>query len=295
MLLEGVLSWLVPTTLRAALISFLFYSTLQNIIKKVNGQKFVYRFVSYPDVLKGEVGAWSEGGNANWMALPKRGESRGERKESGAAEVTKVAGETGVAAGVKPSNRNDYIHSGLYTSFTLHSLQNGRQLFKSIKMENPAIKMADRKAAITEQPQPSSVIKYGNTSPAKVTPPASQTATESSLMSDRLDPAQSETSLPSQTANTFEDVRVPVAVAPFGLQGPTSTCPVSPSPVPDSSQELVMDSDVESGSSQPTEAQLQQLQDKASTCTETMSSISRISVKKNVFCVISHISHCIFK
>lgn len=230
----------------------------KNIIKKVNGQKFVYRFVSYPDVLKGEAAARSEGGDADWMALPKTGESGGGRREGDPAEVTKVAGETGGAAGVKPSNRNDYIHSGLYTSFTLHSLQNGRQLFKSIKMENPAVKMADRKAATAQPPQPPSVIKYGNTSPPKVLPPASQMGTEPSHMSDRLDPAQSETSCSSSLPSSFEDVRVPVAVAPFGLHGPTSTCPVSPSPVPDSSQELVMDSDVESGSSQPTEAQLQE-------------------------------------
>lgn len=51
----------------------------KNIIKKVNGQKFVYRFVSYPDVLKGEAAARSEGGDADWMALPKTGESGGER------------------------------------------------------------------------------------------------------------------------------------------------------------------------------------------------------------------------
>lgn len=259
------------------------YSVLQNIIKKVNGQKFVYRFVSYPDVLKGEAVAQSEGGDGDWMALPKRGEGRGEKREGDLAEVTKVpVGTSTVVA--KPSNRNDYIHSGLYTSFTLHSLQNGRQLFKSIKMENPAVKMADRKATTAQPPQPPSVIKYGNTSPPKVLLPASQIGTEPSLMSDRLDSTQSETScsssLPSQTACAFEDVEVPVAPAAFGLQGLTTTSPVSPSLLPDSSQVLVNDSDVESVSSQPTEAQLQE---KASTHTETTSSISKILVDTHLF------------
>lgn len=252
----------------------------------MNGQKFVYRFVSYPDVLKGEAAAQSEGGDGDWMALLKRGEGRGEKKVGGLAEVTKVpVGTSTVVA--KPSNRNDYIHSGLYTSFTLHSLQNGRQLFKSIKMENPAVK----KATTSQAPQPPSVIKYGNTSPPVVLPSASQIDTEPNLMSDRLDSAQSETScsssLPSQTACAFEDIEVPVAAAAFGLQGTTTTHPVSPSLLPDSSQELVNDSDVESGSSQPTEAQSQE---KASTRTE-MSSMSKVLVVTSF--VISRIPLCI--
>lgn len=248
----------------------------------MNGQKFVYRFVSYPDVLKGEAAAQSEGGDGDWMALPKRREGKGEKREGDLAEVTKLPVGTGTVV-AKLSNRNDYIHSGLYTSFTLHSLQNGRQLFKSIKMENPAVKMADRKAAAPQPLQPPSVIKYGNTSPPKVLPPASQIGTEPNLMSDRLDSAQSETScassLPSQTSCAFKDVQVPVAAAAFGLQCPNTTRAVSPSLLPDSSEELVNDSDVES--SQPTEAQSQQ---KASTRTEITSSRTKILVNILFFC-----------
>lgn len=240
----------------------------------MNGQKFVYRFVSYPDLLKGEAVVQSEGGDGNWMVLAKKGEGKGEKREGDLDEVTKL----GTSAAVtKPTNRNDYIHSGLYTSFTLHSLQNGRQLFKSIKMENPAVKMADRKAAIAQLPQLPSVIKYGNTSPPKVLPSASQIGTELSLMSDHLDSAQSETCsslLPSQTAGAFEDIQVPVAASAFGLKGRTTICPGSPSQLPDSSQELVNDSDAESGSSQTTEVQLRE---KASTRTK-MSSMSKTLV-----------------
>lgn len=272
----------------------LFYSFPQNIIKKVNGQKFVYRFVSYPDVLKGEAAAQLESGDGDWMALPKRGEGREEKREGDLAEVTKVpVGTSTVVA--KPSNRNDYIHSGLYTSFTLHSLQNGRQLFKSIKMENPAVKMADRKAAVARPPQLPSVIKYGNASPPKVLPHASQIGTEPNVTSNCLDSAQSETScsssLPSQTACAFEDAQVRVAAAAFGLQGPTTTHTVSFSVLPDSSQELVNDSDVESGSSQPTEAQSQE---KASTRTGTMPSMRKILVN-TLFFVISRIPPCILE
>lgn len=268
-------------------IHFLIYSILQNIIKKVNGQKFVYRFVSYLDLLKAEAVAQSEGGDGDRIALPKNGGDRGEKSEGDHDEVTKL----GTSAVVtKPTNRNDYIHSGLYTSFTLHSLQNGRQLFKSIKMENPAFKMADRKSGTAQPPQLPSVIKYRNTSPPTVLPSASQVGTELNLMSDYLDSAQRETCsslLPSQAAGAFEDVQVPVAAAAFGLQGPTTIHPVSPSLLPDSSQMRVNDSDSESGSSQTTEAQSHE---KASNRTKT-SSMRKTLVDVGFF-VISRILPC---
>nr|XP_046240820.1 ETS domain-containing protein Elk-4 [Scatophagus argus] len=253
----------------------------KNIIKKVNGQKFVYRFVSYPDILKGDVSTRTEGGDVGAGGIPpltKRGDSTQQEGESG--DRSKVGGiAAAVGSGTKQSNRNDYIHSGLYTSFTLNSLQNGRQLFKSIKIENPAEKMADKRglaAAVTAtaqsqeqllQPQqpaglPPSVIKFGNTplKPAAVPPP--QVDIEPTLMSSHLDPLQAapqraedisaHSSLPSQPVYSFEQIR-PSDPA-FSLQDLTSTSP-SPSLLPDSSQELVIDSDMESRSSQPTDTQ----------------------------------------
>lgn len=62
------------------------FYVLQNIIKKVNGQKFVYRFVSYPDILKGDVATRTEGGDVGAggiLPLSKRGDGTLQEGESG--------------------------------------------------------------------------------------------------------------------------------------------------------------------------------------------------------------------
>ncbi|XP_020488367.2 ETS domain-containing protein Elk-4 isoform X1 [Labrus bergylta] len=250
----------------------------KNIIKKVNGQKFVYRFVSYPDILKGDVAARTESGDVGAGALPllsKRGDSILQEDESG--DRSRVGGSTAaLSSSAKQSNRNDYIHSGLYTSFTLNSLQNGRQLFKSIKIENPAEKMADKRGVTAsaqsheQLPQPQqpntspSVIKFGNTPPKPASAPALplQVVIEPTLISNHLDSLQAlptravdvstHSPLPSQSIYTFEHSRP--SASTFSIQDLTSASP-SPSLVPDSSQELVIDSDIESGSSQPADSQ----------------------------------------
>lgn len=239
----------------------------QNIIKKVNGQKFVYRFVSYPDILKGDVGSRAEGGDATPQT--RKGDSGLLEGES--ADHSKV----GSGSSAKQSSRNDYIHSGLYTSFTLNSLQNGRQLFKSIKIENPAEKMADRRnasapAQIQEQlshaPQPtlSSVIKFVNTppkpAPAQIPAAPPQVDLEPTLMPNPLDPLPAAAQrhegvgvhapLPPQSVYPFEQAHQ--SDSAFSLQDLTSTNP-SPNLVLYPSQELVIDSDMESQPLDPQE------------------------------------------
>lgn len=247
----------------------------KNIIKKVNGQKFVYRFVSYPDILKGDV-TRTEAGDVSARGVSsfsKRGDSIQQEDESG--DRTKLGGSTAaLSSGIKQSNRNDYIHSGLYTSFTLNSLQNGRQLFKSIKIENPAEKMADKRSVtatarnqeqLPQQQQTASspsVIKFGNPPPKPAPAPPPQVAIESTLIPGHLDHLQAQStraedvsthsSLPPQSIYSFEQIR-PSEPA-FSLPDLTSSSP-SPSLVPDSAQELVIDSDIESGSSQPADSQ----------------------------------------
>ncbi|KAM9409110.1 ETS domain-containing protein Elk-4 isoform 1-T2 [Pholidichthys leucotaenia] len=243
----------------------------KNIIKKVNGQKFVYRFVSYPDILKGDAPTRTEGGDVGTATtttiIPSLQES-----ESG--DRVKVGGSTGtVGSSTKQSNRNDYIRSGLYTSFTLNSLQNG-QLFKSIKIENPAKKMADKRAgAATSQSQETppqsqqptalpSVIKFGNTPPKPAPAQNPQGTVEPTLIPNNTDPLLAapqkcenigaHSSLPAPPVYFFDHSRP--SESAFNLTGMTSASP-SPSLVPDSSLELVIDSDIESGSSQPTDVQ----------------------------------------
>ncbi|XP_031731801.1 ETS domain-containing protein Elk-4 [Anarrhichthys ocellatus] len=244
----------------------------KNIIKKVNGQKFVYRFVSYPDILKGEGSTRAEGGDVGAGGSPhllKRADSSPQEGESGDHSSTAALGSSN-----KQSNRNDYIHSGLYTSFTLNSLQNGRQLFKSIKIENPAEKLADKRglaAAVQsreQSPQPQqpaalpSVIKFGNAPPNPAPAQFTRVAMEPTLMSHHLDSLRAphqragdfraHSSPPSQSFYLFEHIRP--AEPTFSLPDLISDSP-SPSLVPDSSQELVIDSDMESGSSQPADVQ----------------------------------------
>ncbi|KAM3621400.1 uncharacterized protein V6R79_010776 [Siganus canaliculatus] len=245
----------------------------KNIIKKVNGQKFVYRFVSYPDILKGDAAARSECGDLGAAGIPplvRRGDST--LQEGECADRSKAgAGAAAVGSSTKQSNRNDYIHSGLYTSFTLNSLQNGRQLFKSIKIENPAEKMADKRGITAaglnqeQHPQPQqtsvspSVIKFVNTPPKPAPAPPPQIDVESTLISGPLETMQAapqrapdisiHSSLPSQPVYSFDHIR---PSEPAFLQDLTAASP-SPSLVLDS-QELVIDSDMESGASQPADA-----------------------------------------
>ncbi|XP_004069245.1 ETS domain-containing protein Elk-4 [Oryzias latipes] len=234
----------------------------KNIIKKVNGQKFVYRFVSYPDILKGEP--------ARSEDTPTAKRPDGSLQEAELADRSRVAAAAAAALGAssKQSNRNDYIHSGLYTSFHLNSLQNRPQLFKSIKMENPAEKMEKRLLAVTSQgqecqplqqqsPPLSSVIKFGN-SPPKPAPLPPQVATEPGLMPNSSDPLQAppprdedaatHSSLQHQPVYSFESSRQ--SEPAFGLAD-MSSASASPNLVQDSSEELVILSDMEVNSSQP--------------------------------------------
>lgn len=238
------------------------FPCLQNIIKKVNGQKFVYRFVSYPDILKGEP--------ARSEDTPTAKRPDGSLQEAELADRSRVAAAAAAALGAssKQSNRNDYIHSGLYTSFHLNSLQNRPQLFKSIKMENPAEKMEKRLLAVTSQgqesqplqqqsPPLSSVIKFGN-SPPKPAPLPPQVATEPGLMPNSSDPLQAppprdedaatHSSLQHQPVYSFESSRQ--SEPAFGLAD-MSSASASPNLVQDSSEELVILSDMEVNSSQP--------------------------------------------
>ncbi|KAG9352771.1 hypothetical protein JZ751_017347 [Albula glossodonta] len=247
----------------------------KNIIKKVNGQKFVYRFVSYPEILSGEAVARVEGAGegASAGSLP-----FSERSVSLRDKEHRVGGEKSSAPVValgssKPSSRNDYIHSGLYTSFTLTSLQAGTQLFKSIKVENPGEKLADKKAS--HDPLPS-VIKFGTPPPKKMLPVTPETVAQEPLeaksQSQQLHPLQAppptddaiiKQAQPPLTSCAFEeDPSTEGSLPGFPLAGlcphvPSPSHSPSPSTVPDSTQELVIDSDMESISSQPSELQLQ--------------------------------------
>ncbi|XP_038154321.1 ETS domain-containing protein Elk-1 [Cyprinodon tularosa] len=94
----------------------------KNIIKKVSGQKFVYKFVSQPD-----------------PSMPDGTRSAEDAQKKDPADLSsQPKGPGGVSSGcqskgllqrsspsaAQKSSRNDYMKSGLYSTFTIQSLQN---------------------------------------------------------------------------------------------------------------------------------------------------------------------------
>uniref|UniRef100_A0A8C5MTK8 ETS transcription factor ELK3 n=1 Tax=Leptobrachium leishanense TaxID=445787 RepID=A0A8C5MTK8_9ANUR len=97
----------------------------KNIIKKVIGQKFVYKFVSFPEILKMDPHAMEVGRDSLLL------QDSDCKIPSDIRERHKQA-----LSALKTATRNEYIHSGLYSSFTINSLQNQADNYKLIKTEN---------------------------------------------------------------------------------------------------------------------------------------------------------------
>ncbi|XP_070996673.1 ETS domain-containing protein Elk-3-like isoform X1 [Oncorhynchus clarkii lewisi] len=93
----------------------------KNIIKKVIGQKFVYKFVSFPEILKMDPAA---------VEMGVRGSD-----ETGGALSEGEGDEEGMRGG--PPGRNEYLHSGLYSSFTVSSLQHPQDLLRPPDLLRP--------------------------------------------------------------------------------------------------------------------------------------------------------------
>ncbi|XP_069792739.1 ETS domain-containing protein Elk-1-like isoform X2 [Narcine bancroftii] len=80
----------------------------KNIIKKVNGQKFVYKFVSLPESLAMESDKY-DGCESEW--------GLGRPRDKGLSLQRQLKATTRI------SSRNEYMRSGLYSTFTIQSLQ----------------------------------------------------------------------------------------------------------------------------------------------------------------------------
>lgn len=98
----------------------------KNIIRKVSGQKFVYKFVSYPEVAgcstedcppQPEVSVTSAVAMA--PATVHAGPGDTATGKPGTPKGTGMTGQGGLAR----SSRNEYMRSGLYSTFTIQSLQ----------------------------------------------------------------------------------------------------------------------------------------------------------------------------
>ncbi|XP_061899035.1 ETS domain-containing protein Elk-3 [Entelurus aequoreus] len=119
----------------------------KNIIKKVIGQKFVYKFVSFPEILKMDP-QMVEMGLASGRFRLQEGEApeldvEEEEEEEDGEEVQR---RTLAALGMQ-QNRNDYLRSGLYSSFSIASLHNQPELLRALRGER--------------HEEPRSVIRFG--------------------------------------------------------------------------------------------------------------------------------------
>ncbi|XP_023657695.1 ETS domain-containing protein Elk-3 [Paramormyrops kingsleyae] len=114
----------------------------KNIIKKVIGQKFVYKFVSFPEILKMDpqtVEMGREGGGA----ILQEAELLGADGEEDPPKVA-LSGLRGTAAAC----RSEYLHSGLYSSFTISSLHNQPPLLRAVKVEPRAERPQEARTVI---------------------------------------------------------------------------------------------------------------------------------------------------
>ncbi|KAM3871569.1 ETS domain-containing protein Elk-1 [Diretmus argenteus] len=93
----------------------------KNIIKKVSGQKFVYKFVSHPDPSLTE-------GLRNGEEVQRQDNADPNCQSKGPGGLVTTCPSKGLAQRSSPCNsqkssRNDYMKSGLYSTFTIQSLQ----------------------------------------------------------------------------------------------------------------------------------------------------------------------------
>ncbi|XP_053562588.1 ETS domain-containing protein Elk-4 [Bombina bombina] len=188
------------------------YYYVKNIIKKVNGQKFVYKFVSYPDILTMDPLTLGRG----------EGETEGHQTESVSIctgrDKENCGKERMAIPPTKASGRNDYLHSGLYTSFTLQTLNTaGANLFKPINVETPIEKKIVHESA-------SSVIKFVTT-PAK-----------------NPEQAHRVPSIPPQTQDPHEKPAEPPPNIAIHLVVPYPTSSITPNPMHSQPTSSVLDS-----------------------------------------------------
>ncbi|KAL3061294.1 hypothetical protein OYC64_009470 [Pagothenia borchgrevinki] len=125
----------------------------KNIIKKVIGQKFVYKFVSFPEILNMDPQAVEMGLASGRFPL-----QEGEASELEVEEEEEEEGEEEAQRRTLAQQcRNDYLRSGLYSSFSISSLQNQPELLRALR---------------ERQEEPRSVIRFGTNANERSSPPS---------------------------------------------------------------------------------------------------------------------------
>ncbi|KAJ8257759.1 hypothetical protein GJAV_G00189380 [Gymnothorax javanicus] len=107
----------------------------KNIIKKVSGQKFVYKFVTYPDPNAGEGARVGEESQRQDSQSADGGLGKPAVGGAPAGLSKSLQGQRSSPGCVQRSSRNDYMKSGLYSTFTIQSLQTPARPQKPIKTE----------------------------------------------------------------------------------------------------------------------------------------------------------------
>lgn len=128
------------------------------------GQKFVYKFVSFPEILKMdpqvvEMGLASGRFPLQEGDVPDLDVEEEEEEEVGSGEEEAAAHRRTLAALGAQQCRNDYLHSGLYSSFSISSLQNQPELLRALR---------------ERQDESRSVIRFGTNANERSSPPSAK-------------------------------------------------------------------------------------------------------------------------
>ncbi|TKS73640.1 ETS domain-containing protein [Collichthys lucidus] len=181
----------------------------KNIIKKVIGQKFVYKFVSFPEILKMDPQAVEMGLASGRFPLQEGEASELEVEEEEEEEGEEEAQRRTLAALGAQQCRNDYLRSGLYSSFSISSLQNQPELLRALR---------------ERQEEPRSVIRFGANANERSSPPSAKPESYASPRLSKLHSPSSPHTHPSQhgrswspAANEEEDGESDQSAQPLNL------------------------------------------------------------------------------
>ncbi|XP_012994351.3 ETS domain-containing protein Elk-3 [Esox lucius] len=145
----------------------------KNIIKKVIGQKFVYKFVSFPEILKMDPAAVEMGLAPGRVKLHEDQdvqdldvEEEEEDEEEAQQQRRALGAVLEAAAAQQAACRNDYLRSSFYSSFSINSLHHPPEdLIRALRDRQD--KKQDRK----QEEARSGVIRFG-TNQVERTPPS---------------------------------------------------------------------------------------------------------------------------
>ncbi|XP_036376054.1 ETS domain-containing protein Elk-3 isoform X2 [Megalops cyprinoides] len=135
----------------------------KNIIKKVIGQKFVYKFVSFPDILKMDPQAVELGQDGGGALLGEAESLRADGEEE-EEEEEEESPKLSLAALRASACRGDYARAGLYSPFAVGSLQKQSELLRAAKGDEArtVIRFVTNRAASLPSPPPPTSSSYSS-------------------------------------------------------------------------------------------------------------------------------------